>query len=54
MVKNWVDWASGHRQLTKIGLSGTLRRQSIPTRFDLGTIAMNLKVIWEMSAELAT
>jgi len=31
MVKNWAEWASGHRQLTTIGLSGSLRRKPIPT-----------------------
>ena len=31
MLKNWAEWASGHCQPTKIGLSGRLRRTSIPT-----------------------
>ncbi len=40
--------ASGHRQLTKIGLSDGCGGNLFQRRCKLGTIAMNLNVIWEM------
>ncbi len=51
MVENWAEWASGHGQLTKIGLSDSCGGETITTRCNLGMIAMNLKVIRGMSAK---
>jgi hypothetical protein len=51
MVENWAEWASGHGQLTKIGLSDSCGGETITTRCNLGVIAMDLKVIWEMSVK---
>ena len=52
MVENRADWASGHGQLTKFRLSDGCGGKRITTRRNLGMIAMNLKVIQEMSANL--
>ena len=49
LVENWAEWASGHGQLTKIGLSDSCGGETITTRCNFGMIAMNLEVIWEMS-----
>ncbi len=51
MTENMGKWPSGHDQLTKIGLSYGRGGETIITRCNLGTIAMNLKVIWETSAK---
>lgn len=51
MTEYMGEWPSGYDQLTKIGLSYGRGGETIITRCNLGTIAMNLKVIWEMSAK---
>ena len=53
MAKNRAEWASGHRQLTRIGLSQTAAEgNSFQWRCNQGIIAINLRAIWEMSAKL--
>ncbi len=52
--ENWAEWASGHGQITKIGLSDGYGERILLMVIGFGTIAMNLKVIWEMSGKLET
>ncbi len=49
MMKNRAEWASGHGQLTNIRLSDGCGGKPFQRRSNLGTIAMDLKPIWEMS-----
>ena len=53
MTTKFIEWAYGHRQPTKIQLSGRLSREFCS--LDDGTggmISMNLEVIWEMSDQI--
>ena len=50
MVENRAEWASGHGQLTKIGLSDGCGGKTYYNAVQFGYDAMYLKVIWEMSA----
>jgi len=52
MVENWAEWASGYGQFTKIELSDSCVGKTITARYNLGMIAMNLNVIWGMSAKI--
>ena len=49
MAKNRAEWASGHRQLTRIGLSDGCGGELIPVAVQSGYHRINLRAIWEMS-----
>ncbi len=44
-----AEWASELRQITKIGPSDAGGRKTFQRQFNLGMVAADLEVIWEMS-----
>ena len=53
MVEIFAKWPSERGQPAKVGSSQGCEGNGVPVAVHLDTIAMDLKVSWEMSAQLS-
>ena len=52
MMKNRAEWACENGQITEIQLSDGCGGENIPMTVKMGTVEVDLRVIWEMSGQM--